>query len=177
MPHHRPSNVVPESGKSPLELLDDAGLIAYSRKQFGRTVKPPSALHYQTCADRVERAVGGLTYKYFVGYMKEIDDAAEAEPGKEPLRTATLRNMKSAVMWVCWLEGKGWTKAQSDFVGTLLRGRAASDKPKAKRGQMDEAKVRQVRNLALARGRPDIADGILVVNASCCRPPGHPGLT
>ena len=78
MPHQRPSNVVPESGKSPLELLDDAELIAYSRKQFGRTVKPPSALHYQTCADRVVRAVGGLTYKHFVGYMKEIDDAAEA---------------------------------------------------------------------------------------------------
>ena len=167
----RAPHVLPVGANDPMDAIREQRpeLLEYATTHIRAGVKADTQKVYQTRAAHVARSTGGLTFLHFLDFMKMHDE--EAADGKAPrLRTTTLVQTKSAVVWVCSNYGVPWRDLEARLIGKVLKGRFAKDAPKRHRGQLTSDKVRKVMNLGLDRGRGEEAQGIAVIYGACCRP-------
>ena len=123
------SHAVTNRVAAPYATIQDVDVRQCCDAIFKKGIKNLTEALYRGRASAVTDATGGIGFESFIKYIMHSDKRRAAE-GKEQLRTTTLAQTKSAVMWVSFNDGAPWTFEESGFVGSMLHARQATDTPK-----------------------------------------------
>ena len=138
-----------------------AGLLPY-------TVNENTSWTYYSRARAVSALGGDYDYAGFMAFCAARDARAEAGLEKK-LATSYLRQIKSACMHLCHLEGRSWGYERDADANEILTGRAYFDADVRPRGKLTAKRLRKVVARCEELELYDVADGLTVMYGGCTR--------
>ena len=154
----------------PLDVLQ------WRAEHLPNSVNPETAEKYARQAYSVALLGGDYNFKGFLKYCAARDRRFHSGKGRR-LTTTTMRQMKSACLHMCHLEGRPWGEDASVEADMILYGRRASDSQTTHRGVLTSERLAKVVAKCEELEQYDIADGLVVMYGACTRVRDIAGMT